>query len=128
MPDILEDAWIRFREKASVADFPKIQPETKSLIIDVTYSGGGKREIMESVASALRIQDDSREYLNWDSLEESVRDLSWLDADNITIYFHNSKAAWCAAYREMGVLTEIISGSIIKHRNEGKRFRWIFLE
>jgi hypothetical protein len=83
-----------------------------------------KPELMSSLAAAL----DFPEHFgaNWDALDDSLRDLSWLDARNHALTVENARSLWQSQPELAGGLLESWLGAAGRWADLGIGFHLVF--
>lgn len=61
-----------------------------------------KESLLSSIASSMKFPSNFG--MNWDALNDSLRDLSWLDPKGVLLVLEDSKSLWCEAALSSGLI------------------------
>ena len=119
---------ILFRRSRARDEIAKLAGQVNALTLFMECPNGGKDEILNCAANTLGFPKEYRQYLNWDSFEESMMDLSWIEERAIVLIIGNSKAQWAEHYEDMGTFSEICFAAISKQYSDGRSMDIVFLD
>jgi hypothetical protein len=86
---------------------------------------GGKRDLMAAVSEALELPDWFGG--NWDALDESLRDLSWLDASGHVLVVGGGEVLWRRNPELAGTLVSVWTGAAADWAAKGIPFHLCFV-
>lgn len=85
---------------------------------------GGKQDLMAALAAALELPDWFGG--NWDALDESLRDLSWLDASGHVLIVGGGEVLWRRNPELAGTLVSVWTGAAATWAAKGVPFHLVF--
>ena len=86
---------------------------------------GGKQDLMAGLADALELPDWFGG--NWDALDESLRDLSWLDASGHVLVVEGGEVLWRRNPELAGTLVSVWTGAAAAWAAKGIPFHLCFV-
>ena len=113
-------------ESISEEDKSKLRKE-EIVVYDIFIKEFNKDEIIREIINVFEFPIEYRRYINWDSFEESLNDLSWIEGRKIAVFLYDSTRAWRDAYSEMSLLHNIIMMAALHHKRNGRDLIWFFV-
>jgi hypothetical protein len=106
-----DDSLVRLRAAKSVT--------TREVDVRTTLS---KIALLQAVADALEAPDRYLTSTNYDSFDEAVRDLGWLEFDNLMLILVGCSRQWTDNYAAMSVVLEICVDAHLFCRTSGRDY------
>jgi hypothetical protein len=79
-----------------------------------------KTALLRAIGSALEVPDRSLANINYDALDEAIRDLSWIEFQSLVIVFIGCSAQWEHNYVPMSTVLEICADAHSFWQGQGK--------
>ena len=113
----------------SPGDESTVRAELESNSIRVFEIQGPSIETQEHLFSALAKEMRFPDYfgMNWDALDECLRDMEWLPAKGYVLFFYGSGRLWKQAARIMGAFLESWLLTAEEWSREGVPFHVVFV-
>ena len=86
---------------------------------------GGKQDLMAALSDSLDLPDWFGG--NWDALDESLRDLSWLEADGHVLVVEGGDVLWRRQPELAGTLVSVWTGAAASWAAKGIPFHLVFM-